>query len=217
MTFRGPLLLLLVIVIGIAAFAVTDLRPSHIQQVIRSFGMLAPVFYLAIYVLSCVFLIPASIITLAGGLAFGPLWGTLLAVTGAVLGASAAFYVARRLGRETVARFLTRFGGGRLAAFDETAGRHGFKVILLMRVIPVFPFIGVNYGAGLSQIEFRDFFLATLIGIGPGTFAFVYLGSTLTNIYSRQFVYAVLILAIVAGTPILYRKWQGKRIFSFKP
>lgn len=86
-----------------------------------------------------------------------------------------------------------------------------------MRIVPVFPFVGVNYGAGLSRIPFADFFLATLIAIVPGTFAFNLVGSSLTNIYSRQFVYAILILAIVMGGPILYRWWQGKRIFTFKP
>ncbi len=211
--WQGPLVLVLLLAIGVGVVLFTDFRPERLRQAIQSVGVLAPLLYVLLYTVSCVVMIPASILSLTGGLAFGPVWGTLFAVIGAMLGASAAFFVARRLGRETVARLIK----GRLVAFDETAARHGFRVILFMRIVPVFPFIGVNYGAGLSRISFADFFLATLIAIVPGTFAFNLVGSSLTNIYSRQFVSAVLILAIVMGGPILYRLWQGKRIFTLKP
>lgn len=114
-------------------------------------------------------------------------YGTIYTVIGATLGASAAFLTARHLGRDFIEGFLK----GRLKVFDDGAERHGLKAVLFVRLIPLFPFNIVNYGAGLSKIRFKDFFFATLIGIIPGSFAYVNLANSIMDIRSWRFAIAL--------------------------
>lgn len=88
--FLGPMLLVLLVGVGVGVLYFADFRPTRLKDAIQSVGPLAPVFYVVLYTLSCVVMIPASILTLTGGLAFGPVWGTLYSVIGAMFGASAA-------------------------------------------------------------------------------------------------------------------------------
>jgi len=181
------------------------LKPEDLRIFIQSFGLWAPFIYILIYSIAPSLLLPGSVISLAGGLAFGGLYGTIYTVIGATIGASLAFLLARWLGRDLVTRLLK----GRLKTFDESAVRHGFKVILFLRLVPLFPFNGINFGAGLSGIRFRDYLLATVIGIIPGAFAYVYLGSSLTEIGSPSFFLAILLLGVLSAIPIIYRRVRG--------
>jgi uncharacterized membrane protein YdjX (TVP38/TMEM64 family) len=183
------------------------IKPEAIQAAIQSVGPLAPMFYLILYSIAPVFFVPGWIITIAGGLAFGAVWGTALTVVGATIGATLAFYVARYLGRDFVARLLK----GKFKALDDQAGRHGFQVIFFLRLIPLVPFNVLDYVAGISKIGARDYILGTFLGIIPGTFAYVYLGSSLTHIDSWQFASAVGLLILLAIVPLLYKRWKGQR------
>jgi len=206
----------LVIFIGVSVllFQVTDLgrhiKPETIRAAVQSVGPLAPFLYLLIYSIAPVFSVPGWIISVAGGLAFGALWGTVLTVLGATVGATAAFFSARHFGRDFVARILKgKFQT--LAMIDNQAAAHGFQVIFFLRLIPLIPFNVFNYIAGLSKVGARDYILGTFLGIIPGTFAYVYLGSALTHIYSWQFVGAVGLLILLTLIPIFYRRWKRPR------
>ena len=136
----------------------------------------APAAFVGVYALMCALALPGTIPTLAGGAAWGAGWGTLYNVLGSNLGATAAFFVARFLGREWVQRLSARTSLGR---FEEGVEKNGFQVILTMRLIPVFPFNGVNFGAGLSSIRYRDYFLGSLLGMLPATFVYTYFADSL--------------------------------------
>ena len=181
------------------------LRPENVRDFINSFGVLAPVVYLVIYSLAPTLMIPGSILSLSGGLAFGGFYGTVYTVIGATIGSSVSYLVARMLGRD----FLEGYLKGRLKTFDDKAAEHGFKLILFLRFIPLVPFSALNFGAGLSMIKFKDYLLGTFFGIIPGTFVYVYLGSTLTEIGSVKFFVAVILFALLAIVPILYKKFRG--------
>jgi uncharacterized membrane protein YdjX (TVP38/TMEM64 family) len=183
------------------------IKPEEIQAAIQSVGSLAPMLYLLIYSIAPVFFVPGWIITIAGGLAFGAVWGTALTVVGATIGATLAFFVARYLGRDFVARLLK----GKFKTLDDQAARHGFQVIFFLRLIPLVPFNALDYVAGISKVGARDYILGTFLGIIPGTFAYVYLGSSLTHIYSWQFASAVGLLILLAVVPLLYKRWKGQR------
>lgn len=202
--------LLIIVAVSVAVFQAADLdryiRPEAIRATIQSAGPMAPLLYLLIYSIAPVFFVPGWIISIAGGLAFGALWGTVLTVVGATIGATMAFFVARYLGRDFVARLLK----GKFAALDDQAATHGFQVIFFLRLIPLVPFNALDYVAGLSKIGVRDYILATFLGIIPGTFAYVYLGSALTDIYSWRFAGAVGLLILLAMIPMLYRRWKGE-------
>ena len=206
--------LLIFIAVSIVVFQAADLgryvKPEEIRAAIRSAGPMAPLLYLLIYSIAPVFFVPGWIISIAGGLAFGALWGTVLTVVGATIGATLAFLVARHLGRDFVARLLK----GKWAALDDQTATHGFQVIFFLRLIPLVPFNALDYIAGLSKVGVRDYILGTFLGIIPGTFAYVYLGSALTDIYSWQFAGAVGLLILLALIPILYKRWKGERRIS---
>lgn len=205
--------LLIFLGISLLVFQLTDLgrhiKPEAIRAAIQSVGPLAPFLYLLIYSIAPVFFVPGWIITIGGGLAFGAVWGTVLTVIGATIGATLAFFVARYMGRDFVARVLKeKFKT--LNTINEQAASHGFQVIFYLRLIPLVPFNALDYVAGISKIGARDYILGTFLGIIPGTFAYVYLGSALTNIYSWQFALAIGMLVLLAVIPLLYKRWKGE-------
>jgi uncharacterized membrane protein YdjX (TVP38/TMEM64 family) len=131
--------------------------------------------FLAAYVACAALGLPALPLTLAGGAIFGFPLGTLLNWTGAILGATGSFLLARALGHDAVVRLL----GSRAASLDRLAGAHGFSGLLRLRLIPVVPFNVLNFGSGLAGVPLRPFLLATAIGIVPGTAVYTYFADSL--------------------------------------
>jgi uncharacterized membrane protein YdjX (TVP38/TMEM64 family) len=141
---------------------------------IDGLGIIAPVAFIGLYILVTVALLPASVVTLGAGVVFGVVKGSLLVFVGAMLGATAAFLVGRYLARDWVAERIAE--RPKFQAIDTAIAQEGRRVILLLRLSPVFPFNLLNYGLGLSQVSLKDYVLGTL-GIVPGTVMYVYLGS----------------------------------------
>ncbi|MBC8233023.1 TVP38/TMEM64 family protein [bacterium] len=179
---------------------------TKLQQFIQSFGFWAPLVYIIIYTIGPILMFPGSILSLAGGLAFGPIWGTIYTVLGATIGACGAFWVARIMGRGLVEKLAK----GKLKTFDDSVAEHGLKVMLFLRLVPVFPFNALNYAAGLSQMKFVDYLIGTLVGIIPGTFAYVYLGSSLTDILSWKFLSAVALFLVITVVITLIKRRKRK-------
>jgi len=178
--------------------------PQHVRNRVLAFGAWAPAIYLFIFGQPVVPL-PASILMVAAGLAFGPLWGTLAAVGGASVRACTQFGLARWLGRERIARGFK----GRLAAFHDAIGEHGFHAVLLVRLIPSVPFDLQNYGLAFSRVPFESYALATVLGIIPGALALVYLGDALAD--PRQLWKVFIALLLIAGLVIAQRAWIMRR------
>ena len=172
--------------IVLAVLAVTALvlaaRTFDVQQHLKSalqwiagLGPFGPAAFATIYVLACVLLIPAWILTLGAGVVFGVVKGSVIVSISSILGASAAFLVGRHLARDRVARKIE--GNARFKAIDEAVGREGWKIVFLTRLSPVFPFNLQNYAYGLTRVRFRHYFVASWIGMIPGTILYVYIGS----------------------------------------
>ena len=132
------------------------------------------------YVIACVFLVPGSLITLGAGFAFGIGIGFATVLVGSNLGAMAAFVLARTLARAWIEKKAV--ANQRFRAIDQAVGSQGFKIVLFLRLSPIFPFSFLNYALGLTRVSFRDYCLATVIGMVPGILMYVYLGSLITNI-----------------------------------
>ena len=181
-----------------------DLSPERLKEFLLSFGIWAPAIYLLAYGQPLVPL-PASVMTITGGLAFGPWWGTLAALTGATVRACAEFGVARLLGREAVAKLLK----GKMAALDDKLGANGFTAVLLIRLLPNLPFDVQNYGLGFSRVRFAPYALASMLGMMPGCFAFVYFGYSLTD--PRQLWKLLLAVVIIAGLMWVQRLWKRRK------
>ena len=140
-----------------------------------------PVAFAAVYALACLVL-PGSLITLAAGTLFGVVVGTAVVSLSSVTGASLAFWLGRTLARGLVEKPLA--GNPRFRALDQAVAAGGFKIVLLTRLSPLFPFTLLNYAFGLTKVRFRDYVLASWIGMLPGTVMYVYLGSVAENLAS---------------------------------
>lgn len=172
------LLLLVAFIAGaVYFFRYTDtgqkLTPNQMKQFIRT-SFSDPVqrlMYVGIYICGTVILLPGTVLSYAGAALFGAYEGTLYTWLGATIGAGIAFWVARLLGRG----FVDKLMRGKLEAFDRRIEEHGFTGLLIIRLLPIFPFNGVNFASGLTRMRFRDYLLATAIGIIPGTFVYQFL------------------------------------------
>ncbi|MFP4356795.1 MAG: TVP38/TMEM64 family protein [Phycisphaerae bacterium] len=146
----------------------------------QGLGFWAPFFVAAFYILACVLLLPGGVITLAAGFLFGVVTGTITVSVGSTLGSTAAFLVGRTFARDWVRRKVA--GRPKFAAIDRAVGEQGFKIVLLTRLSPIFPFNMQNYAYGLTGVKLWKYMLASWIGMLPGTLAYVYIGSGLRSL-----------------------------------
>jgi uncharacterized membrane protein YdjX (TVP38/TMEM64 family) len=142
-------------------------------QAVDRLGPEAPIAFIAGYIVACIALVPAALLTLAAGAIFGILWGTVYTLVGAVVGATAAFLIARYAARGLIERRLA--SNARFVSIDRAVGAEGLKIVTLLRLSPVFPFSLLNYALGLTRVTLADYLVA-MIGIVPGTLLYVYYG-----------------------------------------
>ncbi|MBM7578774.1 TVP38/TMEM64 family protein [Jeotgalibacillus terrae] len=199
----GGWILIAAIVAGLIVLnqTVLDLSPDRIRGWILSVGILAPVLYVVLYTVRPFILFPASVLSLAGGLAFGPLYGTLLTMAGATAGAILAFMFAKKAGAKRVEEKL----GKRGEKLQDQLEHNGFFIVLLLRLVPLFNFDLISYAAGASKVRLLPFALATLIGIIPGTFAYTFLGFSTGSDSTQTIIIAVTIFAVIFIVPMLFR------------
>ena len=177
---------ILIILVVVAALIVAS-KTLPVTQWLKIFlawteglGFWGPAFVAGFYVLACVLFLPGSILTLGAGAVFGLVVGTATVSVGSTLGAAAAFLVGRTVARNWIAGKVE--GNPKFAAIDEAVGREGFKIVLLTRLSPVFPFNMLNYGFGLTKVRLRDYVLASWVGMFPGTVMYVYLGTVIGEV-----------------------------------
>lgn len=179
------------------------LSPELLREWVTSFGWVAPLLFVAMYIVRPFVLFPTSVLALAGGLSFGTWWGMLYTALGELAGAVLSFWAARGL----VGKGFFRGGDDpRLAKLERAMERRGFMMVLLLRLAPFVPFDLVSYGAGAARVKMRAYLPATLIGSLPGTFAYSYLGASLTEGSWRQFAVAGAVFAAALALPLLLRR-----------
>lgn len=137
----------------------------------------SPIALVAASALGGLLALPATPFTLLIGATYTLPLAILYNFIGLMLGAIADFLLARYLGRD----FIGRFFKGRLEKFDEKSAKHGLRLILYLRMVPMLPFISVNFGAGLSKVKFSDYFWGTAIGIIPSIAIVTYFASSLIS------------------------------------
>lgn len=218
MKLRGlifRLLLVAALAAGIALLAVhrETLQATALQQELAHFGPWAPLLFVVLYVFATVLFVPGSVLTVAGGALFGPVWGTLLNLTGATLGATLAFLIARYLG----SGWIARRAGARLARLIRGVDEEGWRFVAFVRLVPLFPFNLVNYAFGLTGIRLGEYALASFVCMAPGALAYTYLGYAGREAASGQSsaiqkaLLALALLAAVAFLPRLIRRLRGAR------
>jgi len=151
---------------------------------VRSLGAIGPVVVVLVYVLCTVLFVPGSAITIGSGTLFGLQTGFIVVVFGANLGALCAFLLARSFLREKVTSWAN--GNTKFRSLDQAIGKQGFKMVLLTRLSPVFPFVLLNYFLGLTAVRPGAYALANLLGMLPATFLFVYIGAAARDAIAGQ-------------------------------
>src|SRR6266403_2470496 len=211
------------IVLALKYFHVQDLLKAALDW-IGELGPWGPVIFVGIYVVATVLFIPGSVLTLGAGAVFGVVLGSVCVFVSATLGATAAFLVGRYLARDAIARKIDK--NETFATIDRAVADEGWKIVLLTRLSPVFPFTLLNYAFGLTRVKLSHYVLASWLGMIPGTVMYVYLGS-LINVGAghRQrttgewVLYGVGLLATVTVTVFvtrLARNALAKKIGSDK-
>ncbi|MDA8364472.1 MAG: VTT domain-containing protein [Gammaproteobacteria bacterium] len=196
------------VAIGWAYVHRSALDVGTLERAVHSAGPWAPAAFMAIYALATVLFVPGSVLTLAGGALFGPVAGTFYNLTGATLGATAAFFIARHLASDWV-RART---GGRARQMVEGVEREDWRFIAFVRLVPLFPFNLLNYALGLTHIRISRFVLVSYLTMLPGALAYTYLGYAGREAAAggagliQKGLIALALLAAVALLPRLVRR-----------
>ena len=174
--------------------------------------------YMAVYITAVAFSLPGALwLSLAGGLMFGTWQGGLIIIVAATIGASGLFMAARYI----VGDALRARAGLSLQKFEAAFHRDAWSYMLILRLLPIFPFFIVNLGAALVGVRFPVFLLTTFFGIMPGTFVFASIGNGISVLLQAgqqpdlgvmsdpQILGPLLALALLSLAPIIWRRFKG--------
>lgn len=167
----------ILVALGVFLFVRYDVQTELVRILtwIDDQGIVGVIVYIAVYITATVLFIPGSVITLGAGFIYGVGYGSIYVSIGSTIGAFFAFLVGRYLARGWIERRVA--GNKQFAAIDTAVGKEGWKIVLLTRLSPVMPFNLLNYSYGLTGIRAGHYFLASWIGMMPGTVMWVYIGT----------------------------------------
>ena len=199
--------LMLFLIAGIVAMVIyrEQLDAAVLENWIKGAGFLGPLLFVLLYTLGTMFFFPGSVLTLAGGALFGPVYGTLYNMTGATIGAGLSFIIARYL----LSDWVEQKTGGRLKQLKDGVEHEGWRFVAFVRLVPLFPFNLLNYALGITRIKFIHYLVASYIFMLPGGFAYTYLGyigkeaATGGEDIIQKSIIALALLGIVSFLPSL--------------
>jgi uncharacterized membrane protein YdjX (TVP38/TMEM64 family) len=220
-TGKGPLIkALFLLAFIVAAILIVRFTPvksyltrKTLGKVLESAGYWAPVLFILVYAAGICLFVPGTLLTALGAAIFGAYMGFLYVWVGAMLGASAAFWIGRTLGREFAASLI----GDGLKKYDEAIERNGFATVLYLRLV-YFPFTPMNFGMGLTRVRFWDYFFGTGLGIIVGTFIFTFFVGTVRDIWasgkwedliSFKVFFSVALFVFSFSIPKIIKKLKG--------
>lgn len=193
------------------------LRQHHesLRAFVDAHAIAAALLYVGLYTLATAASVPGALaLTVTGGLLFGTVTGTLLTLAGATAGATAVFLAARSALGDVLRSRL----GGSLARMAEGFRQDAFSYLLVLRLIPLFPFFVVNLAPAFLGVKLSTYVLATALGIIPGTFVYASVGAGLGTVLAQggdvslsgaltpQVIVALIGLAVLSLLPVLYRR-----------
>lgn len=203
---RNTVLVLVLLLMLWLAFNVRLPSIDTLHEQIASWGWAAWLVFIGTYAVVAITPIPVTVMAITAGLLFGFVEGTLLSVIGVLIGCWGAYWIARGLGRETIAKLL----GSRYRTVEQHLDQAGFQAVMTLRLLPGFPYWPVNYGSGAFGVRQRDFLLASVFSVIPGQISLVAIGNFISdpNVLNGVIVglgwAAVIVLTIWA-----YRRWKA--------
>jgi len=223
---------MMVIATAIAAFFFFDLghylsfdalaeHRHTLAAYVEAHALWASLIYLGIYIAVVAFSLPGGLVmTLTGGFLFGAVWGAAMAVTGATLGATILFLIAKT----SLGDFLLAKAGNTIKKLQAGFEEDVWSYMFILRVVPIFPFFLVNLAPAFLGVPLRVYVVATFFGIIPGTFVYALAGSGLgqvfdqggtfsaANIMTPSMIGALVGLGVLALVPVVYKKWKQKEV-----
>lgn len=230
----GKLLPLVVLAAGFGAFfafgldeyvSLEQLRENRetLQQLVAENLLLMALIYIGIYALMVAFSVPGALIaTLTGGFLFGTLVGGFVTVFAATIGASIVFLAAKT----ALGDVLRAKAGPTIQKMEAGFRENAFSYLLVLRLVPLFPFFLVNLAPAFLGVPLRTYVLATFFGIIPGTFVFASVGNGLGAIFDRggepdlgiifqpEVLIPILGLAVLSLVPVIYRRFSKNKATS---
>lgn len=194
-----------------------DIRLENVPKIktwVASFGRIAPLVYIGLYLVSTVFFLPGSPVTVLAGFVFGPLWGVFYASVASIISVSVAFLIARYVARDLVESWVK--DNAQFRKIDEQVEEQGWRILMFTRLVPIFPFNLQNYAYGLTSIRFSTYVLVSAIFMLPGTAVFVQLGGAFVsgegNIWKTLLYLGIagVLMLLLSLIPRLLRKYQTK-------
>ena len=179
---------------------------NELKSYIASFGILSPVVFIVLFVIATILFIPGLPITVLSGILFGAFWGAIYVIIGSTIGVSASFLIGRYLGRDFVKKMTEK--NEKLAKLDSYIKNQGDTILIISRLIPIFPFNLQNYAYGITDIKFSTYFWYSLIFMIPGTFIYTSFGAlAYSSIPIKKLVlYSGMLLVALCLLIILPRK-----------
>lgn len=182
---------------------------------IEGYGILVPIVYVIFYWLVCLFFIPATPITLLGGLIFGPVKGTMLISFASTTGATLSFLVAKTVGRDAI---IKKFGDSTtFKKIDQGVKENGWRMLMITRLVPIFPFNLQNYLYGLTDISTGTYMLVSWLCMLPGTIAYAVLAGSIVsgdgNI-GKMAIYLAIGAVLIVGLSFIPKILEKKGVVS---
>lgn len=203
------------LIIGISVFMLAHpaLSAESLRSYVSGFGALAPIAYLFMWLIMPIGFFPVPVLAIAGGLAFGIPFGSLLTILGAMGNSSIMYWMGRFWMRDRVIAWIHKNESRAYVRWlEQLSGPKGFVALLVLRLTPLVPYNLINYASGLIGISFLNYSLATFIGIIPATFVFLNMGSSLVEPGSPAFWVALALLVIlVIGSAWLAKRYGGEK------
>jgi uncharacterized membrane protein YdjX (TVP38/TMEM64 family) len=194
-----------------------DIRLENVPKIktwVASFGRIAPLVYIGLYLVSTVFFLPGSPVTILAGFIFGPVWGVFYASIASIISVSVAFLIARYVARDLVEGWVK--DNAQFRKIDEQVEEQGWRILMFTRLVPIFPFNLQNYAYGLTSIRFPTFVFISAIFMLPGTIALVLLGGAFVsgegNVLKTMLYLGIagVFMLVLSLVPNFLRKYQTK-------
>jgi len=209
---RATLLASIIIGITLTIIYRDQLNTAMLESWIKEAGMAGPIIFMLLYIIGTVFFFPGSVLTLAGGALFGPVWGTFYNLFAASIGAILSFMAARYLAHD----WVEKKSGGRLKTLKQGVEAEGWKFVAFTRLVPLFPFNFLNYALGLTRIKLSHYSIVTILCMLPGATAYTYIGFVGREALNgddgviQKLMIGIVLLAIVGFLPSLIAKLRAK-------
>lgn len=209
-----PMLIICMLVFGFILYKyfLKGITAQSIRDYVLSFGYVAPLIYIVIWIVLPTIFFPVPILALAGGLSFGLIDGSIYTIIGAMLNSLFMFIIAKVLARDLINSYLKKKLPRKWwDKFENADSKKGFVIVLICRLIPIMPYNVINYVSGLTNISIKNYLLATFIGILPGTVVFLNVGDKILNIGSMEFYISIILVVLLTVVSIFLGRLVAKQ------